>query len=691
MALRQLSKFAFALLASMCALLVLAPTDAQAQKKGKKEKKERFKYGTTDDRKAHELYQEGNEIRLRMGSANVDGLMLALDKFKAAIERDPRYVEALLAASDIYMDLKQPGNQINCIMQAVGVDSTCWITAYYNCAVALCQKDRFEEALHWFDLFDRFSKGKNIRIKNRGNYRQRARAIVELMKDPVPYDPSYPTPEIAEMPFETYWPSISLDERELVVTARVPLDTAMFNADPAMIARIDNNETHEDLYCFFRDTPESKWKPRTPIYAINSDFNEGTQSISPDGRWMFYTACGYADSKGSCDIYFSQRTVGGWTKGVNIGAPVNSPDWESQPCLSADGKTLLFVRGERRATNRLGNIYMAKVIGVNENGVPRFSAPVSLGDAINTPGDESHPFLHADGKTLFFSSDTWPGLGGKDVFVSRLQDDGTWSQPMNLGYPINNTDDDEGLVVTANGLVGYYNSIRTVDGRRKREVKKFELYPEIRPEPVPFVTGVVTNCDNKRPIEATILLDRMPEGTNVVTARALPDGSFTAALPGEADYILSVNAKGYFFRAHHFKVDSLLKMQGPIRLQAEEVCLEPLKKGKKIELRNIYFDTDKWDIKPESKVELEVLIRVLKENPKIRLEISGHTDNRASVKHNQKLSENRAKSTVDYLVQHGIDRSRFATVGYGLSRPCATNDTEEGRALNRRIEAKIIE
>ena len=649
----------------------------------------KMKYRTTDDKKAYALYKEGNDL-LNMYGNDLKSTQSALEKYLAAIERDPEYIDALYAASECYMDLKQPGNQINCIKQAVALDSTYWVRAYYNCAVALCQKSRYDEAVEWFNMFDKYAKQTNTRVKEDPQWRKNAFAKIEMMSHPVPFEPQYPSDYIRDTPFETYWPAISLDETELVVTSRLPRDTVAFHKDPTMIGRINNDETQEDMYIMRRDDVSKSWKPLEPIYRINTDFNEGTQSLSPDGRWMFYTACGYNDTKGSCDIYFSQRTSRGWTKGVNIGGPVNTAAWESQPCFSADGKTLYFVRGDAKRMYRRRNIMRARATGVSAQGVPTIGNVYNLGDSINTDGDESHPFIHPDGKTLYFSSDTWPGVGGKDIFVSRLKK-GRWTTPVNIGYPINTTDDDEGFIVTANGRTGYYNSVRDIDSRRKREVKMFELYPGIRPKPVPFVRGVITDCDTKASIEATIALDRMPDGKNIGVSRALADGSFTLALPGAADYLLSVNAKGYFFHSQKFSVDDVNKMQGPITLTSESTCLTQLKVGKKIALRNIYFDTDKYEIKPESKVELDIVVRIMKENPDIRVEISGHTDNRASAQHNQVLSMNRAKSTVEYLVQHGVDRGRFEIKGYGLTMPCATNDTEEGRQMNRRIEAKIIE
>ncbi|MBQ3636280.1 MAG: OmpA family protein [Bacteroidales bacterium] len=672
---------AFLTLIATILLLAGGSVDSYGQKK-----KKDFKYKSTNNKKAFNDYNQGKTLFME-GRHEA-----ALDMFKSALDKDPEYLDALYGCAEVYRELKQPGNQFNMIAKAVGIDSTYYVSSYHAAAVALCQKERFREALEWFDKFDRFSKGKKLQITEKGNWRAMARAKVELMEHPVPFNPEYPSDQIRDMDYETYWPSLTLDERELVVTTRLPRDTVAYHKDPTMIARINNNETQEDFYVMRRMEDDAPWTALNPIRSLNTDFNEGAQALSPDGRWMFYTACGLSDSKGSCDIYFSQRTEKGWTKGINIGTPVNSRDWESQPCFSADGKTLFFVRGSSKSQYRNGDIYYAQVVGVNANGIPTFSAPVKMSGNINTPGDESHPFIHHDGKTLYFSSDTWPGVGGKDIFISRLQDDGTWSRAKNIGYPINTVGDDEGLVVTANGTTGYYNSTRDINGRIKREVKKFELYKEIRPAAVPFVRGMIYDCKTKKtlPNDVLIALDKMPDGKNIVTSRAMPDGTFMSALPEIADYLLSIRSKGYFFRSHRFSVADVEKLHGPIELKQDEVCLNKLVPGEKIALRNIYFDTDKWDIKPESQVELAVVIQTMKENPDIRVEISGHTDSRASVKHNQVLSENRAKATVDYLVAHGIARERFVAVGYGLTQPCATNETEEGRALNRRIEAKII-
>lgn len=198
------------------------------------ESRKKMKYGTTDDKKANALYKEGNGILNSYGN-DLKHTQEALDKYLAALERDPKYIDALFAASECYMDLKQPGNQINCIKRAVAIDSTYWVRGYYNCAVALCQKGRFEEAAEWFNLCDKYAKQTNTKIKEDPQWRKSAFAKIEMMSHPVPFEPQYPSDYIRDSPFETYWPSISLDETELVVTSRLPRDTVAFHKDLSLI------------------------------------------------------------------------------------------------------------------------------------------------------------------------------------------------------------------------------------------------------------------------------------------------------------------------------------------------------------------------------------------------------------------------------------------------------------------------
>ena len=509
-----------------------------------------------------------------------------------------------------------------------------------------------------------------------------ARVSVYFQDHPVAYEAKFPG-ESFKLPYELYWPSITLDERALVVTSMFPRDTAAFKKNPVIDRNTDRFQ--EDFFISNREDPDAEWNTLLPVKSLNTPFNEGTLALSPDGTWAFYTACGLADSKGSCDIYFTRRTQTGWTKGVNVGAPVNTKEWESQPCLSADGTTLFFV-SKRPGGRGKSDIWCAHLKGMNSKGIPQFGNPINLGDSINSPGDEGSPFLHPDGKSLYFASNGWPGVGGMDVFVSKKKSNGQWQTPKNFGYPVNSTADDEGLVVTANGLTGYYNTNRKDN---KREVLMFQLNEDVRPEPVSYVRGIVTDCRNKLKVinDATVRLVRKSDNVTVVTSRTLPDGSFVSSLPAGADYVLTIEAPGYFFTTQEFSLADVAKLHGPVNL---DVCLPALVPGEKIALHNIYFDTDKADLRPESVRELELLVKILKDNPKIRLEIGGHTDNRASAQHNMALSQRRAASTVEYLTQHGISADRLVPKGYGLTQPCATNDTEEGRQLNRRMEAKII-
>lgn len=245
---------------------------------------------------------------------------------------------------------------------------------------------------------------------------------------------------------DIYMPCLTLDEQEMIVTMRIPI--------------AGTNDTQEDLYMSRRDD-QGRWQPLQPITALNTPKSEGAPTISADGRWMFFTACDRSDSKGSCDIYFSRRTDNGWTTPANISYPVNSEYWNSQPFFSADGQTLYFV------SNRPGgygeeDIYQATFTGFfNTSGAPVFDNVRNLGDAINTSKSECAPFIHPDGQTLYFSSYDQPGgIGNYDIYYTHLDDAGQWQKPVNIGAPINTSQRDEFLTISASGAIAYYASYR---------------------------------------------------------------------------------------------------------------------------------------------------------------------------------------------------------------------------------------
>jgi len=362
---------------------------------------------------------------------------------------------------------------------------------------------------------------------------------------------------------------------------------------------------------------------------------------------------------------------------------VNTDAWESQPSLSADGQTIYFVRGYPTASgNKEQDIYVAK-----RNTDGSWGGAVRLPRTVNSRGKEESAHIHPDGKTLYFSSNGHVGMGGLDIFVSQKMSDGEWTEPVNLGYPINTHKDENSLLVSPNGEIAYFASSRE-DGLGNLDMYSFVLPKEVRPTPVTFAQGLVIDAETKKPVEALLRLSDV--SSQSLTSQLKSDavtGEFLIALPAGNTYALSVTAEGYLFHSEKFSLAEN-KTNEPYALTVE---LQKIKEGSAIVLQNIFFDLDKDEMKIESLSELKELAEFLETNPDLRIEISGHTDNQGTADYSEDLSLRRANAVKNYLVEReGIATDRLETKGYGASQPIASNDTEEGRAKNRRTEFKVL-
>ncbi|MCQ2203306.1 MAG: OmpA family protein [Bacteroidales bacterium] len=676
------SSFACRTLSIIAVLLLIftfsAPVTCNAQSKSKaKSSKSSPKY-SSKSKKAIEYYEKG------VLEYQYQRFQAAKLNFDQSLKADPNFIEAHFMLSETYRDMGDYEHQVESISNAVAIDSTTFVTAYYLAGEALLKLNRFSEATQWFEKYKQMNAGK----KNQRNVDQllaKAKAIQYLMEHPVPYKPRLLSENIV-MKYDQYWPSLTLDEEQIVFTALLPRDTVAFNRNRAAFIK-HPKKCNEDLYVSRKI--DDKWTKPEPITSINTLYNEGTQTISADGQFMFFTACGREDSKGSCDIYFCRKTANGWTTPRNIDAPVNTPYWESQPCFAADGQTLYFVSNRPGGKGGI-DIYKSTICGTMFDGTPIFSDPVNLGDSINSRGNEASPFIHPDNKTLYFSSDGWPGLGKLDIFVARRNADGKWTSPVNIGYPINTHLDDDGLILNAAGDMAYLaTECLHPDGFRKKDVFTFEMPVESRPEPVSYIKGHVYDAVSHKPLKAQMELINLSSGEKQTDATSdAATGIFIVNLPTGNDYGLFATCKGYLYKSQNFALKEVSASSEQIVL---DIPMSRIEKGQSLILKNIFFDFNSTELKEESQVELNRLASLLKSNPSMKVEIGGHTDNVGSADFNKRLSNDRAKATVDYLVKHGITSSRISFKGYGMTMPIATNDTEEGRAQNRRIEAKVIE
>jgi len=595
---------------------------------------------------------------------------LALDIVNGLIEKDARFVEAWLLKSDILHEMDSLDQEESCLSGVLKIDSVSYPKVYFTLGNIQKQRGRYGEAkqsyLHFID------HAGNIPSMN-----ERARKNIvacdfalHQIENPVPFHPVN-LGDSVNTKYDEYWPSISLDGKTLIFTRLAPFADSLSS----------RGFLQEDF--FMSELKDGKWTKARAIQSINTFNNEGAQALSPDGNLLFFTACSRRDSWGGCDIYFSKKSGTGWTVPRNAGPPVNSSGWESQPSVSANNEFLYFVSNRKGGKGGM-DIWRCRLVGT-EGGILKWGKAENLGDSINTPGNEMSPFIHPDGQTLFFSSDYWPGMGGNDIFYAKMKTDSSWSRPVNMGYPINTCHDERGLVVDATGKTAYYSTDKAGSGM---DIFSFEMPENIRPLPVTYVQGQVVDAKNGNPLLADIEMADPEKPEKVIRMKTDENGNFLVGLPLGQNYLMNASAPGYLFYSEHFVLDNVKAVYDPFLM---EIRLNPVEPGSVAVLRNIFFDTGAYQLLPESITELNKLLAFLKMNPSLKIEIGGHTDNIGGVQYNLDLSTKRAESVYLFLLQNGVDKNRLSYRGYGFSDPVQTNETEEGRAANRRTEFKIVE
>jgi outer membrane protein OmpA-like peptidoglycan-associated protein len=383
-------------------------------------------------------------------------------------------------------------------------------------------------------------------------------------------------------------------------------------------------------------------------------------------------------------LFYSEKIGENWTKPDNLGAPVNSKNWESQPCFSSDGKTLYFIRGmindksKRSAQDQ--DIYKTEI-------TPKgWSVPVKLGPNVNTAGREESVQIHPDGQTLYFSSNGHAGMGDLDIYVSRMQADGEWGKAINLGYPINTYGEENSILVSAKGNIALFASDRP-GGFGSLDLYSFDLPKNMQPINTTYMKGHVYDSLTRKPLAGSFkLIDLSTQSVYKSAVANSGNGEFIVALPKNKDFALLCEHEGYFFFSKNYSLDKLTATTDGYHVN---VPMLPFGDGYTFVLENVFFDVNKYDLKPESVAELEKLKEILTKNPTLKIELGGHTDSDGDDKSNQVLSENRAKAVVTWLIQNGIDKTRLSYKGYGETKPIVANDTAENKAKNRRTEVKI--
>jgi outer membrane protein OmpA-like peptidoglycan-associated protein len=451
---------------------------------------------------------------------------------------------------------------------------------------------------------------------------------------------------------------------------------------------------------FVSEMIDGKWSNAEIIGNINTKSNESVDGISADGNRLVFFG-NFANSFGKGDIFYSDNMLGGWSMIKHFPQPINSNYYDGDAFLTCDGKAIFFVSdrsggvGGFHAKDQLynGNYWGNTDIYVCTKTATGWSSSINIGEMINTPGAERTPFLHSDGKTLYFSSDSHYGLGGIDVYKTvRLNDSlwTEWSEPVNLGKEINTPEDDWGYRISTDGKLAYFAADNRTGGFGDDDIYSVTLPKIAKPEPVVTISGKVTN-EKGIPMEAAIKWDNLSTQKNMGELKSNPgNGSYFIVLPSGKKYGYYAEKEGYYSVSKNidFTLDSTSKnLTGDIILYSIE---EIKTTSEPVVINNIFPNFDTFELKPESFPELDRLAEILKGYPDRMVEISGHTDNKGSAEYNNTLSFNRASSVVEYLISKGCKREKLIAKGYGSSIPIADNSSEKGQVQNRRVEFKFL-
>jgi outer membrane protein OmpA-like peptidoglycan-associated protein len=613
---------------------------------------------STKSKKAIELYTDADNFRVR---GQYDK---AIDLLNQAITKDKNFEEAYFRLG---LTLKNQQEILrSCESFEKGLSLLPDIrkqNAYrYELADNYLKVGNYTQALEIVNLFLNSEKANRIKIDQAKVWKGHAEFGLANQHDNLSYQPQALSDTVNCFPMQ-YFPALTADNEQLIFTKR-------------------NGRGHDDDEDLFISTKDPLGRWTTPVSIsnkINSNLREGASAISADGRHLIFTLCG-SKTYGRCDLFESKKTGDVWSVPVNLGPMVNSSAWDVQPSLSADGQELYFV------SDRKGGVGGSDIWYSRKDSTGRWMKAQNLGIMINTKYDEISPFIHVNNRNLYFASNAHPGFGGLDIFVSEKVDK-KWTSPKNMGSPLNNYEDQYSFFVTADGRRAYYSKD---EAGKKNDTK---LFTTPLPEQVQvqyysnLVKGKVRARLSSKPLQALVELYDIQknERLSVVQSDSIT-GEYAIVLTQGAEYALYSTSPGYLFKSLSFNYSETGR-KDPIIVDIE---LDEMKVNAKAVLNNLFFETDQYDLKAKSVTELQEVTRFLSANPKILVEIGGHTDNVGSASYNLQLSEKRAQSVATYLAQQGIDVARIIQKGYGAQQPVRPNDTEDNRQANRRIEFKIL-
>ena len=581
------------------------------------------------------------------------------EKLEKLLEEEPVLTDALVELSRIeYLqgNLDKAGELLK---EAIN-QSPDYEPDWYNIYAGIC-KAKEDYNCEKSNLQEYINRARSSRKLENAKLRlQKLEEIESILTDSEPVEIELLSNQINSLIHPEYKPVLSTNDSTIIFTRRV--------------------DGQEDF--FQSELTADGWTEARPLIELNTQGNEGAHAISPNGKYMIFTRCDAPKRYRSCDLYISLKKEGKWTEPKYMGV-ANTQSWESQAAFSPDGKTVYFSSGRPGGQGNKDLYY------IRNNG-KSWGEVTNLGDIINTKGNEESPYIHPDGRTMYFMSTGHTGLGGYDLFVSKKGDDGKWSKPINMGPSINSPEDEGGVFVDRKGKYAYFSKTEKTETSLKSDIYRFELPSKFKPDPVSYIELKVIDAKTKQALKASLLIKNTQSKTKKTLS--ISTEGITEIIQVNTPYELTVEKEGYLFYSDHIDPTINNTVDNPfvytIELQAIPVA-EKEEESEEIVLRNIYFETGKSELLSASFDELNRLVGLLEKQANLQIIIFGHTDNVGNDQDNLLLSENRVKAVQEYLIKKQISSDRIQIKALGESQPIADNSTEEGRAQNRRISFRL--
>ena len=585
----------------------------------------------------------------------------AIEFLTKSLKHDNKFIEAWLLLGDSYTEVDSTLKAITSYETAVSTDSTFFPHVYYLLGNLNYEAGQYKESVYYYSLLKYPNVSQELLLKT---YEKMliSGIAANIKENPV------------SVLIKNLGNPINTKNDEYINYTNSDKDYMMFTQRTKLPTASGVNHTYKENL-MYSNRNDSLWeKPSFVDLEWKDDLNMGSLNLSTDGRRMYFTGCYWPIGQGSCDLYASHKSGLNWLRPYNLGDDINSSSWESQPIISSDSKKLFFA--SKRAGGKGGSdIWMSVKLNNNE-----WSPPINLGDSINTPKDEMTPFLHADGNTLLFASNGHPGLGGYDLFISRKDELGRWSLAKNIGYPTNSKDNEINIFTSIDGTKSWISSDRN-SGQGGMDIYSFDNYDDILPKKIMYVEGTIVDKTTRRPLKAEIQITNL--STSEIINTTISDsitGSFLLVIFPGIDYAFNISKQGYLFLSENINLKDSIGEES-VKKQFE---LSPFAKGSQFIMNNVFFGFNEYELLPASFIELDKLLEILELNPSVKIEIIGHTDNIGNDDYNMKLSIKRAGAVCNYLIENDINSKRLFPVGMGSSLPVASNNSEQGRAKNRR-------